>query len=162
MEEKERQRSESIWEVRSTAVPRLSEHVFAPNHLVIVGILPNVNSINLNRVVNSVISGGLHTVRLKVNLAKKPKKDGDKSAVLVLKDVRQLSCVFHDTDPAESLPILRKSKKVLRSTPRVQFTQATQRHANIRENKGPLLAKIQVKFPHQRSPYALKFGDRSL
>ena len=68
---------------------------------------------------------------------------------------------FKDVGPLESLPILRKSKKVLRSTPRVQFTQATQRHANIRENKGPLLAKIQVNVPHQRSPYALKFGDKS-
>ena len=38
---------------------------------------------------------------------------------------------------------------------------ATQRHANIRENKGPSLGKIQVKVPHQRSPYALKFEDRS-
>ena len=41
------------------------------------------------------------------------------------------------------------------------FTRATLRHANIRENKGPPLNKIQVKLPHHRSPYAMKFEDRS-
>ena len=29
------------------------------------------------------------------------------------------------------------------------------------ENKGPSLGKIQVKVPHHRSPYALKFEDGS-
>ena len=32
---------------------------------------------------------------------------------------------------------------------------------SIRENKGPSLGKLQVKIPHQRSPYAMKFEDRS-
>ena len=44
---------------------------------------------------------------------------------------------------------------------RVRFTRAALRQANIRENKGPSLNKIQVKGPHQRSAYALKFEDRS-
>ena len=35
------------------------------------------------------------------------------------------------------------------------------RHADIRENKGPSLGKIQVKVPHQGSPYAMKFEDGS-
>ena len=56
-------------------------------------------SINLNRDANSVISARLHTGRLKVNPAKKPKKDGDKSAVAILKDARQLGCAFQDTEP---------------------------------------------------------------
>ena len=51
--------------------------------------------------------------------------------------------------------------KVLRSIRRVRFTQSTLRQAGIRENKGPSLGKIQVKIPHQRSPYAMKFEDRS-
>ena len=33
---------------------------------------------------------------------KKPKKGGDKSAVAILKDVRQLGCVFQETEPPES------------------------------------------------------------
>ena len=44
--------------------------VSALNHLVTVGILPNVNSISLNRIVNSAISGHLHTGRLRDNPAK--------------------------------------------------------------------------------------------
>ena len=65
------------------------------NHLVIIGILPNFNSINLNRDANSVVDARLHTGRLKVNPAKKSKEDGDKSAAgFFLKDPRQLGCVF--------------------------------------------------------------------
>ena len=43
----------------------------------------------------------------------------------------------------------------------LRFTKANQRHANIRENKGPSLAQMKVRVPHQRSPYALKFEGRS-
>ena len=93
--------------------------------------------------------------------SKKPNKDGDKSAVAVVKDVRQLVCVFQDTEPPESLSFLRKSTKVLGPIRRVRFQETTRRHANIRENRGQSLGKILVKVPHQRSPYALKFEDRS-
>ena len=93
--------------------------------------------------------------------SKKPKKDGDKSAVAMLKDARQLVCLFQDTELPESCPISRKNPKVLGSIRQVRFTKATQRHANIRENRGPSLRTIQVKVPHQSSPYALKFEDWS-
>ena len=133
-----------MWKVRSTAVQRLLE-ALAPNYLVTIGILPNVNFVNLNRVVNSVISARLHTDKLKANPAKKKKtrKNGGKSAVAALKDVRQFCCVFQDTESPESLTILRKSTKVLGSIRRVPFTKATQRYENIRENKGPSLEKFK-------------------
>ena len=51
--------------------------------------------------------------------------------------------------------------KVLGPIRRVRFPQSTLRQASIRENKGPLLGKIQVKLPHQRSLYAMKFEDRA-
>ena len=51
--------------------------------------------------------------------------------------------------------------KVLGPIRRVRFTQSTPRQASIREKKGSSLGKIQVKLPHQRSPYAMKFEDRS-
>ena len=92
---------------------------------------------------------------------KKAEKGGDKSAVVFLKDVRELGCVFQETEPPESLSISRNGTKVLGPIRRVRFTKATQRHADIRENKGPSLGKRQVKFPHQRSPNAMKFEDRS-
>ena len=42
-----------------------------------------------------------------------------------------------------------------------EFTRSAPRQASIGENKGPLLGKIHVTIPHQRSPYAMKFEDRS-
>ena len=105
-----------------------------------------------NRDVNSGINVLLCTGRLKINPAKNRKrKDGDKSAVAILKDARQLGCVFQDTEPSESSLILRMSTKVLRPIRRVRFSKATLRHANIRE----------IANPHQRSPYAPTFEDRS-
>ena len=44
---------------------------------------------------------------------------------------------------------------------RVRFTRTVLCQANIRENRGPSLNKTHVKLPHQRSPYAMKFEDRS-
>ena len=73
----------------------------------------------------------------------------------ILKDARQLGCVFQDIEPPESLSILREGSKVLGSIRRVRFTRTLLRQANIRENKGPSLGQIQVQIPHQRSPYAL-------
>ena len=52
-------------------------------------------------------------------------------------------------------------QKVLGPIRRVRFTKSTLRHASIQEKKGPSSGKINVKVPHQRSPYALKFEDRS-
>ena len=94
--------------------------------------------------------------------SKKPKKDGDKCAVAMLKITRQLGCVLQDIEPPKSSSILRKSTKVLGPIRRVRFSKATQRHANIRESKCPSLGMIQVKNSDQRSPYAPKFEDRSL
>ena len=92
---------------------------------------------------------------------KRPKKGGDKSAVATVKSVRQLGCVSQDAEPPESVTISRKGTKVLGPIRRVRFTRAALREANIRESKGPSLKKIQVKSSHQRSPYAVKFEDRS-
>ena len=52
-------------------------------------------------------------------------------------------------------------QKVLEPIQRVRFTQSALRHASIREKKGPSLGKVQIKNPHQRSPYAVKFEDGS-
>ena len=78
-----------------------------------------------------------------------------------MKSVRQLSCVSQDTEPPDSATISGKGTKVLEPIRRIRFTRAALRQAKIRENKGPSLGKIQGTFPHQRSPYAVKFEDRS-
>ena len=83
----------------------------------------------------------------------------------VVKSVSQLGCVSQDSDALVSQG--RKSRgnpmqKVLEPIQRARFTKSTQRHASIREKKGPSLGKINVKVPqHQRSPYTMKFEDRS-
>ena len=121
-----------------------------------VGPLPNVNSTSLNWAVNSGKVCSFPHWKVDEQPNKKPKKGGDKSAVAKVKDVRQLGCVLQDTDPPESSTILRKgTKKVLGPIRRVRlrFTRTVLRQANIRENKGPSLNKIQVKLPHQRSSY---------
>ena len=89
-----------------------------------------------------------------------PKKGGDKSAVAVVKRVRQLGCVSQDAEPPESATISRKGTKGLGPIRRVRFTRAALCQANIRESKGPSLNIIQVKSSHRRSPY-VKFEDRS-
>ena len=108
--------------------------------------------ISQNRDVNSAISAPewfFPHRKVEEQPNKKPKKGGDKSAVAVVKDVRQLGCVLQDTKP-QSSSIFRKGTKVLGPIRRVRFTRATLRHAHIRENKGPSLNYIQVKLPHQR------------
>ena len=52
-------------------------------------------------------------------------------------------------------------QKVLQPIQRVRFTKSTLRQASIWEMKGPSLGKTQVKNPHQRSPHAMKFENRS-
>ena len=102
---------------------------------------------------------------------KKPKKSNipkrrdidDKNAVTVVKSVSQMGCVSQDSDALVSQG--RKFRgnpmqKVLNQLKRVRFTKSTLRRASIPEKKGRSLGKINVKVPHQRSPYAMEFQDR--
>ena len=65
------------------------------------------------------------------SLAKGLKKNGDKSAVAMLKSTRQMGCVFQDMEPPKSSSILRKSSNIRKPIRCVQFTKAVVRHANI-------------------------------
>ena len=91
----------------------------------------------------------------------KAEEGGNKSAVALVKSARQLGCVSQDVEPPESVAISQKGTQVLGPIRRIRFTRAALRQANIRENKGPPLNRIQVKLPHQRNPYAVNFEDRS-
>ena len=77
----------------------------------------------------------------------------------------QLGCVSQDSEAFVSQrgkqPRRNPMQKVLGSIRRVRFTQCAPRQASIREKKGPPLGQVQVKNPHQRSPYAMKFEDLS-
>ena len=73
-------------------------------------------------------------------------------------NARQLGCVFQDMTPPKS--ILRKSTDMQRPIQRVKFTKAIARHTKIRD-QNPSLGYMCPGEPHQRSPNAPKFEDRS-
>ena len=69
---------------------------------------------------------------------KRSQKNGDKSAVAMLKITRHLGCVFQDMEPSKSTTILRKSSDIRKPIRRVKFTKAVVRHANIRDQNPSL------------------------
>ena len=73
-------------------------------------------------------------------------------------NTRPLGCVFQDMEPPKS--ILRKSSDMQKPIQRVKFTEAIARHTKIRY-QNPSLGYICLGEPHQRSPNAPKFEDRS-
>ena len=121
--------------------------------------------------------------------SERSKKNGDKSAVAMLKkyelhdrtgqpivdrdtrhaqghgpvvcsssSTRQLGCVFQEMEPPKS--ILRKSSDMQKPIQHMKFTKAIARHTKIRD-QNPSLGNIFPGEPHQRSPNAPKFEDRS-
>ena len=73
-------------------------------------------------------------------------------------NARQLGCVFQDMTPPKS--ILRKSTDMRKTIQRVKFTKAVARHTKIRD-QNPSLGYNSPGEPHERSPNAPKFEDRS-
>ena len=85
-------------------------------------------------------------------------KLGQNSSKRQFSDARQLGCVFQDMKPPKS--ILRKGTDMPRPIQRVKFTKAIARHTKIRD-QNPSLDYICPGEPHERSPNAPKFEDRS-
>ena len=73
-------------------------------------------------------------------------------------NARQLGCVLQDMKPPKS--ILPKSTNMQRPIQRVKFTKAIARHTKIRD-QNPSLGFICPGEPHEHSPNAPKFEDRS-
>ena len=69
-------------------------------------------------------------------------------------------CVFQDMEPPKLSSILRKSSNILKPIQRVKFTKAVARHTRIRDQHLSL-GYICPGEPHERSPKAPKFEDRS-
>ena len=122
---------------------------------------------------------------------KRSKENGDKSAVAMLKkyvlhdrtgqpgvdrdtrresnhglvgcsssNTRQLGCAFQDMEPPKLMSISRKSSDMQKPIQRVRFTKAIARHTKNRDHN-PSLGYICPGEPHERSPNAPKFEDRS-
>ena len=86
------------------------------------------------------------------------KKLGQNSSKRQSSDARRLGCVFQDMTPPKS--ILRKSTDMPKPIQRVKFTKAIARHTKIRD-QNLSLGYISPGEPHERSPNAPKFEDRS-
>ena len=87
------------------------------------------------------------------------KKLGQNSSKRQSSDARQLGCVFQDMTPPKS--ILRKGTDMPKPIQRVKFTKAIARHTQNSRPRNPSLGYICPGEPHQRSPNAPKFEDRS-
>ena len=75
-------------------------------------------------------------------------------------NTRQLGCVFQDMEPPKFSSILRKSSDIRKPIRCVKFTKAVARHEDIRD-QNPSFGMICPGEPHQCSPNAPKFEDRS-
>ena len=65
-------------------------------------------------------------------------------AVAILKNTRQVGCVFQDMEPPKSLSILRKSSNILKP---IRCVEAVVRHANIRDQNpslGYIFAQVNL------------------
>ena len=86
------------------------------------------------------------------------KKLGRRSSQRRSSATRQLGCIFQDVTPPKS--ILRKSTDIPKTIQRVKFTKVIARHTKIRD-QNPSLGYICPGEPHERSPNAPKFEERS-
>ena len=85
-------------------------------------------------------------------------KLGRNSSKRQFSNARQLGCVFQDMKPPKS--ILWKGTDMPKTIQRVKFKKAIARHTKIRD-QNPSLGYICPGEPHERSPNAPKFEDRS-
>ena len=139
-----------------------------------VGIRPSAKSVKVKRVVRLETSVCFRITRWMNNQIKSrkratsPKRRGsdDKNAVAIVKSVSQLGCVSQDSDALDSQRD-RQSRgnpmqKVLEPIQRVRFTSLRHIKQVSRKRKDHRWEIFNVKAPHQRSPHAMKFEDRSL
>ena len=139
---------------------RITSKELAPIHSVKNGILRDARSTSPRMDADLGESALTHTTRLTNSPARSLKRMVTKSAVAILKNTRQLGCVFQDMEPPKSSSILRKSSNILKPIRCVQFTEAVLRHANTRD-QNPSLGMSCPGDLHQRNTNAPKFEDRS-
>ena len=120
---------------------RITSKELAPIRSVQSGTLQNACSTRPRVVADLGKSAVMCIARLTKSLAKRSKKNGDKSAVAMLKSTRQLGCVFQDMEPPKSSSILRKSSNIRKPIRRVKFTKVVARHAKNRD-QNPSLGMI--------------------
>ena len=156
---------------------RITSKELAPIHSVKSGILQNACSTSPKNGCRCVEKCSYAHRQEEEQPSKRSKKNGDKSAAAFLKkhehhhrtgrpvvcnssNTRQFGCAFQDMEPPKSSSILRKCTDMRKPIQRVKFTKAIARHADIGDQY-PSLGLTCPGEPHQRSPNAPKFEDRS-
>ena len=157
---------------------RITSKELAPTHSVKSGILQDARSAKSEGGCRFGEKCSYAHRQVEEQPSKRSKKNGDKSAVAMLKkdeqhyrkerpvvydhssNTRQLGCVFQDMEPPKSSSILRKSSEIRKPIRRAKLTKVVLRHANIRD-QNPSLGMICPGELHQRCPNAPKFEDRS-
>ena len=103
---------------------RITSKELAPIHCVKSGILQNACATSPRVDVRFGEKCSYAHRQVEEQPSKRSKKNGDKSAVAILKIARQLSCVFQDMEPPKSSSILRKSSTISMPIRCVEFTKA--------------------------------------
>ena len=111
----------------------------------------------LNRDAKQGTSVYSRTTRLKNNQVRRPKKSYKPSR----RKKRRQGCCSCCEKRCHSWVVSRKTQSHQNFRKNKVSGKPTLRQASIRENTGPSLGKMQVKIPHQRSLYAIKYEDRS-
>ena len=181
---REMRREPEVPEARVAAVEcldglvRITLKELAPIHSVKSGILQYACSTRQRVDADLVEKCSYAHRQVEEQPSKRSKKNGDKSAVAMLKkneqhhrtvrpvvyayssNTRQLGCVFQDLEPPKSSSILRKSSDLRKPIRCVKFTKAVARHLVI-QDQNPSFGMICPGELHQRNPNAPKFEDRS-
>ena len=131
---------------------------FEVHYLVTSDTLPNVNFISQSRVEKFGNKCSFPHEKVEEQPNTMPKKGRwQKCSGCIERCATVELCISRRTAAGIFIDFNGRAQK---SWDQFQFTKVTQRHADIRENKGPSLGKMQVKILHQRSPYAMKFEDK--
>ena len=139
-----------------------------------IGITPSVNFTKKKRAAKTEVSVYSRIIKLTNNQARSQKKkraitlkngeSDDKGAVAFVKTPPQFGCASQDSEPSASLKGVEsgdtRSEKFWDQLDEYNSQSAPVKRWSKKINDHRLKKK-QVKIPHQRSPYAVKFEDRS-
>ena len=139
---------------------RITSKELAPIHSVKSGILQNACSTS-PRMDSDVWETCSYAHRqVDERPSKRFKKNGDNSAVALMKSTRQLGCVSQEMESPKSSSILRKSSNIRKPIRCVKFTKVVARHAKIRD-QNPSLGRTCPGEPHELNLNAPTFEDQS-
>ena len=135
--------------------------VFALRYLVTLGILPNASFICQNRVCKFGEKCSFPHRKVRNNQTRSRRRVVSKVQWLQWKMCDSWVVYFRTQNHRNLHRFYGEAKKSWDQFDEYESRMLRSVLLTSEKNKGPSLGKIQVKLPHQRSTYALKFEDRS-